>query len=289
MGWPWIAARRNAGQPARMTAHIPIPQMQRSHGAALVSFDLHAGRARLRDLAQAGSAKVLLPHGGTVPEVVFLNTSGGLTGGDRLSYRVELGAGVRAVATTQTAERAYQSASGVAGVTVAATVGDGGWLDWLPQETILFQASALHRQTRIDLGAGAGCLALESVVLGRAAMGETVDHLTFRDRREIWRQGVPVILEPFGLDDAALRAGHAVLGGARAFASLALVAQGAEDAVGVVRAVLDEPGVLGAASGWDGRLTLRLCAADGWPLRRQILRVLGVLQQGRPLPRVWQI
>ena len=272
-----------------MTAYIPIPQMQRSHGAASVSFELHGGRVRLRDLAQAGSAKVLLPHGGAVPEVVFLNTSGGLTGGDRLSYRIGLGAGVRAVATTQTAERAYRAAAGMALVSVVATVGDGGWLDWLPQETILFQASALHRSTRIDLGAGAGCLVLESVVLGRTAMGEVVDHLTFRDRREIWRRGAPVIIEPFGLNDAALRAGAAVLDGSRAFASLALVAQGAEDALAAVRAVLDETGVQAAASGWDGRLTLRLAAADGWPLRRQILRVVGVLQQGRALPRVWQL
>ncbi len=272
-----------------MTAHHPIPLMQRSHGAAAVSFDLHAGRARLRDLVQAGSAKVLLPQGGAVPEVVFLNTSGGLTGGDRLSCRVDLGEGVRAVATTQTAERAYQTDAGVAGVTVAATVGDGGWLDWLPQETILFQASALQRNTRIDMSADAGCLLLESVVLGRAAMGETVDHLMFRDRREIWRQGRPVVIEPFGLNDAALRAGAAVLGGTRAFASLAMVARGACDALGSVRAVLDEAGVQGAASGWDGRLTLRLCAGDGWPLRRQILRVLEVLRQGRPLPRVWQM
>jgi urease accessory protein len=286
---PQIVALPGCGQLARMTAHQPIPLMQRSHGAAAVSFDLSAGRARLRDLAQAGSAKVLLPHGGAVPEVVFLNTSGGLTGGDRLSYRVALGAGVRAVATTQTAERAYRAASGMAQVSVVASVGDGGWLDWLPQETILFQASALHRNTRLDLGADAGCLLLESVVLGRAAMGEVVDHLTFRDRREVWRQGRPVIIEPFGLDDATLRAGTAVLDGARAFASLAMVARGASDAVGLVRAVLDEPGVQGAASGWDGRLTLRLCAADGWPLRRQILRVLEVLRQGRPLPRVWQI
>ena len=128
-----------------MTAHLPIPAMQRSHGAAAVSFDLHAGRMRLRDLAQKGSAKVLLPPGGAVPEVVFLNTSGGLTGGDRLSYHLDLGAGVRAVATTQTAERAYRSASGLAQVAVSASVGRGGWLDWLPQETILFQASEIGR------------------------------------------------------------------------------------------------------------------------------------------------
>ena len=69
--------------------------MQRSHGKAMVSFDLRAGRAGLRDLAQSGSAKAMLPRvWGAVPEVVFLNTSGGLTGGDTLSFDMALGAGV---------------------------------------------------------------------------------------------------------------------------------------------------------------------------------------------------
>ena len=85
---------------------------------------------------------------GAVPEVVFLNTSGGLTGGDRLSYGVALGDGCRAVATTQTAERAYLSNQGAARVEVSMTVGAGGWIDWLPQETILFERSALHRKLK---------------------------------------------------------------------------------------------------------------------------------------------
>jgi urease accessory protein len=50
---------------------------------------------------------------GRAPEVVFLNTAGGLTGGDRLDYAVDL-AGGHVVATTQTAERAYRAGEGVA-------------------------------------------------------------------------------------------------------------------------------------------------------------------------------
>jgi urease accessory protein len=253
-----------------------------------VSLSLRDGRVRLDGLRQQGSAKAILPHTGPQPEVVFLNTSGGLTGGDRLSLSVTLGAGCRAVATTQTAERAYRASSGVARVDVALRVGAGGHLDWLPQETILFDASALDRRTRIDLGPDAGCLALEAVVLGRAAMGETVGHLSFRDRREIWRGDAPVVIEPVALDGAALGAGDAVLGGARAYASIVMVTGGAADALGPLRAVLDEPGVGAAASAFDGKLTCRMRAADGWPLRRQIARALGVLRRG-PLPRVWQM
>jgi urease accessory protein len=271
-----------------MTAHFPSP-MQRSHGEAFASFRAAGARVRLGDLRQQGSAKLLLPHVGAVPEVVFLNTSGGITGGDRLRYGLDLGADVRAVATTQTAERAYRASAGVGRVEVELTVGAGGWLDWLPQETILFQGSALRRDTVIDLAGDAGCLALESVVLGRAAMGETITGLAFDDRRTIRRDGRALLIEPLSLRGDAIAAGVAVLGGARAFASLVLVRHGAEDALGPVRQVLDQVGVQAAASGWDGKLVVRMLATDGWPLRQQILRVLGVLRQGRPLPRVWQI
>lgn len=272
-----------------MTIQTQLSPMQRSRGEAFASFALSCGRVRLGDLRQAGSAKAILPHVGAVPEVVFLNTSGGLTGGDRLSYGVTLGDGCRVVATTQTAERAYSSNQGAARVDVALRVGAGGWIDWLPQETILFDGSNLDRRTRVDLGAGAGCLALEAVVLGRAAMGETVRRLAFRDRREIWTGDVPLHVEPLNLDDAALQAGAVTLGGARAFASLVMVAPDAGDALALVRAVLDEAGVVAAASAYDGRLTLRMVAADGWPLRRQIARALHVLRRGAALPRVWQI
>lgn len=271
-----------------MTAHSPItPLMQRSHGSALVVFDQSAAKSRLVRLRQAGSAKVILPHVGAVPEVVFLNTSGGLTGGDTLAFNLMLGAGVKAVATTQTAERAYRSGDGLAQVSVDLAVAAGGWLDWLPQETILFEASALSRRTTIDLAGDAGCLALEAVVLGRPAMGEVVRHLTFSDTRLIRRDGIPVLLEPLALNAASLVAGSAVLGEARAFASLVMLGAGVDAALIAARAVLDQPGVDAFASAWDGKLSVRMMAVDGWPLRQQIRRVLQAIRP-QPLPRVWQ-
>ena len=264
----------------------PQPQMQRSRGTARVVL---TGAGRLADLAQSGSAKAIVLANPAGPEVVFLNTSGGITGGDRLSQTLVVGAGARATGTTQTAERAYRSASGLGRVDIALELGAGAHLDWLPLETILFQDSALHRRTRIELGAGASVLALESVVLGRAAMGETVTGTHLDDRREFRRNGRPVHLEALRLDEAALMSGAAGLNGARALASLVLVSDGAEAAVEPARAALTGiDGVAGAVSGYDGRLVVRLLAADGWPLRKQIVRLLAVLRQG-PLPRVWQI
>jgi len=269
----------------RMHAAAITTRQQRTRGEAFVSFAARAGRAALQDLRQQGSAKAILLPG---PEVVFLNTAGGLTGGDRMRYGLTLAAGLRAVATTQTAERIYRASDGVARIDLRLEVGAGGHLDWLPQETILFDASAAERFSTIQLGEGASCLALEAVVLGRAAMGETLRQVHFRDTRTILRGDQPVFLEPLLLDTARLGAGAAVLGGARACASLVMLGQGAEGAVTMVRAALNEPGVQGGASAFDGKLVVRLLAGDGWPLRRQIARLLAVLRRA-PLPRVWQM
>lgn len=266
---------------------IPITTRERSFGAAHVVLRSGPGGGRLDRRHQKGSAKAFLHSGASGPEIVLLNTSGGLTGGDRLSYRVDLAADCHATATTQTAERAYRSDGGPAHVSVQHYVGKGAHLDWLPQETILFEGSHIARETVIDLAQDASCLLLESVVLGRAAMGETVTRTTLRDTRRITRAGKPVLIEPLHLTTDALTAGPAILNGARAFATLALVARGAEDAAERIRADLTEEGVTGGASGFDGKLVVRLMASDGWPLRRQILRLLAVLRPG-PLPRVWQ-
>lgn len=272
---------------ARPASRPPSAALQRSHGQAAVAF---AG-TRLVGLRQRGSAKALLPRGTAVPEVVFLNTSGGLTSGDTLDYALTLEGGARGVATTQAAERAYRAEGEPARVSVRLAVGPGGWLDWLPQETILFDHAKLARHTTVELAADAGCLLLEPVVLGRAAMGEVVRELAFTDHRRISRAGRLVHLDPFALGGEVLASGPraALLGPHRAFATLVLCAPGAEDAVAAARGALGVPGVEGAASGYDGKCVVRLAAADGWPLRQQILRLMAALRRGAAPPRVWQI
>lgn len=274
-----------------MFDQAPTAVMQRSRGIAQAAFSLREDAVRLDDLHQAGSGKAMLPRvAGPVPEVVFLNTSGGLTSGDRLDLSLHIGAGARVCATTQTAERAYSAEGDAANVAVTASVGAGGRLDWLPQETILYEHANLTRRTTIDLAGDASCLICESLVLGRHAMGEEPTAATLDDRRMIRRDGRPVWAEALRLNPAALSRRHdpALLGGARAMAVIAFVARGAEDALAPIREALREPGVIAAASGWDGRVLVRLMSHDGWPLRRQLAHILTLLS-GRPLPRVWQM
>ena len=269
---------------------VVSPAMQRAHGRAAVTLGLSRGATRLARLHQSGSAKAFLPNvHGPMPEVVFLNTAGGLTGGDRLSYEGDLAPGAKATLTTQTAERAYRSPAGSAEMTVRLSAGARADLHWLPQETILFDGAALDRRTTVALAGDARLLMVESLVLGRAAMGETVSALDFTDRRTITRDGAPLLIEPLRLTaDILARRSPATLGPARALATVILAAPGAEDALGSVRAALDEPGTQAAATAWDGRLVVRALAVDGWPLRRLVARVLTILRGG-PVPRVWQV
>ncbi|TMV42689.1 urease accessory protein UreD, partial [Thioclava sp. BHET1] len=168
----------------------PVQTLERTRGRAAVVIGCARGRMRLEGLHQSGSAKAFLPRvHDPVPEVVFLNTSGGLTGGDRLSYSLRLGAGAAAVAATQTAERAYRSGAGHAELEIALELGAGAALDWLPQETILFERSALRRRTRVEMAADARLVLAECVVLGRAAMGEVLSDFTMSDWREVRRAG----------------------------------------------------------------------------------------------------
>jgi Urease accessory protein UreH len=267
---------------------IDAARLQRVRGRAHVVM----GVSGLKDLYQQGSAKAMLPRvHSAVPEVVFLNTSGGLTAGDRLDYRLEVEAGGALIGTTQTAERAYASvAEGAdAEVSVDLVAGAGARLDWLPQETILFETARLTRLTRAEIAGDARFLFSEMVVLGRAAMGETVETLHLSDRREVHRAGRLEFLEPLEIDAGLLaqRDNPALLSGARAIATVGLFAPGAEALADLVKPIQHD-GVTAGVSGWSGKLVIRAMAPDGYPLRCYVAQVLTKIRQA-DLPRVWQM
>lgn len=266
-------------------------QTERAFGQAAVRLALQGPVTRLVDLRQEGSARAMLPRSAPErPDVVFLNTSGGLTSGDRIGYSLALSAGAKAQATTQTAERAYLAPDGPAAMSVSLQAGPGADLVWAPQETILFEGADLERRTEIDLDDGASCLLLETVVLGRRAMGERPRMARLTDRRRVTVQGRPLWMENLRLDHGALAVteGAAVLAGGAAFATLAFCGPGREVAVDALRAVAVPDGVQAGISGWNGRCILRAVAVEPWPLKLYLGAALARLT-GRPLPRVWQM
>jgi urease accessory protein len=265
--------------------HVPL---QRARGCGRIAVRANAAVTRLSRLYQDGCAKIRLPtdHSAKTLEAVLINSAGGVTGGDRMSWRVDAEAGAALTLSTQACEKVYRARDGRAEVEVTLNAGPGARIDWLPQETILFDGGALARTLTADLGAGARLLAVEAVILGRTAMGETVRVGELRDRWRIRREGRLLFADDlhFGGDMAALTALAPVLGGAAAFASLLLVADDAQRFVGPLRAIL---GPAGGASAFDGKLFCRVVAKDGLALRRILMPAIAIVRDGEPCPRVW--
>jgi urease accessory protein len=148
--------------------------------------------------------------------VVLLNTSGGIVSGDGLEVSVEMTAGSVASVTSQAAEKAYRSAGPDAGFDVRLDRAESAWLEWLPQETILFDGARLRRHLRADLTADARLLAADMLVFGRIARGERFRSGLLHDRWEVrvggrlaWADALPLAPHPGSLIEAPFGAGGA--------------------------------------------------------------------------------
>lgn len=261
-----------------MTAAAAILQ-QRSRGEIVLRVET-TGLSRMRE---AGAAKVRFPQGGH--EAILINTGGGLAGGDRFTFDIAAGASAFLTMTTQAAERVYRTLGPAASVAVTLKAEAGSTLFWLPQETILFEGASLSRGISAELAPDATFLAVESVIFGRAAMGETVKSVTLRDRWRVKRSGRLIFADDIAIA-GALPATPATLGQARAMATVLLVSSDAATKIDAVRGVLGEAG---GASAWNGKVVARLLAKDGFELRKALIPLLRVLSDGIELPKVWAL
>ncbi|WP_430678416.1 urease accessory protein UreD [Mesorhizobium album] len=277
---------------------VPPPAAQRVAARARLFCGRSGGRTRLRRLYQDGSAKIRMPAvQGDPLEAVLINTAGGLTGGDRLGWDIEVGEGASASITTQACEKIYRAASDRAETNVSLTVCANGRIAWLPQETIVFDRAAFARTLDVELAAGAEALLLEATLFGRLAMGEQTVDGSFHDRWRVRQDGKLIHAEDFriGPDIAARLQRPAVAGGALAIATLLLVSPRAETLLDTARAVIGEPGIgdSGGASFWSvgqsGKLLARLTAGDGYQLRKRLVPLVELLNGRAGLPKLWSL
>ena len=169
--------------------------LQRAEGSCRILLSGSGSGTRVMDVFQRSLVRVMFPRagGGAVNESVLINTAGGIAGGDRLEYSVTALAGASMVVTSQAAEKVYRALNVPAQISTKLKAHEGAKLAWLPQETIIFNWARLSRNTEINLASGAELLALEWLVLGRAAHGENIvgGHITDswrvkKDGRLVW-------------------------------------------------------------------------------------------------------
>lgn len=258
----------------------------RSIGAARVAV----GPTGLRGLRQSGAMRVLFPRQTPGwPQAVLLNTSGGVTGGDRFAVEAVAEDAARLTMTTQAAERIYRAQPGETGrVDTCLSIGAGGRIDWLPQETIVFERSNLRRRLRVDMAPDATLLLVEPLVFGRRAMGEVLNDIRLSDRIEIHRGEERILTDATRLNGSVpqVMQGAATGDGATALATVILAAPGAEAFLNAVRDLLPETG--GASVIRPDLLFIRILAEDSFALRTSLIPVISLLHRAE-LPRTWML
>ncbi len=271
-----------------ITASAEVFASNRAVGAVKFDVALVDGVTRRRQLHESGSLRVRFPS----PEsqglsAVFVNTAGGVAGGDRFEVDIAAGEGARLTVTTAAAEKIYRAQGPAAQLNITLKAEADAYLAWLPQETILFDRARVNRCIDIDLADSASLLLCEIVVLGRAAMGEKMLTGSFVDRWRLRRGGRLVFAETVRLDGeiGEKLARPAVAKGGAAIGT-ALIVPGDEALVARIREASESFGGEVGISAWNGFAMARFCAQDAAKLRADMIAVLG--HAGGPaLPRLW--
>jgi urease accessory protein len=215
--------------------------LQRAVGELRVAVKRLGPKTVLDELRQVGCLKARFPRP-IVPgwmDIVMLNTGGGVAGGDRLDVAISVAAGAQATIAAQAAERFYRALASDAPSSVRThlTVAADAALEWLPQETILFDQSAADRRLEIDLAADARFLGVETIVFGRAAMGERVGQGWLRDLIRVRRDGDLLLHDAIRIDGEIDAISHrtAIGAGAKVVATIVYVAPDTAEKLAVLR------------------------------------------------------
>jgi urease accessory protein len=289
-----LRSERQRAVPA--TAHAS-PAFERCDGASEIRFSRKDGLTALSHLFQRAPCRVLFPNAPAddLPLAALLTTSGGLAGGDRVRISVAVERGAQAVVTTQAAEKIYRSLGPDTRVDVALSVAADAWLEWIPQETILFDRARLSRRTTVEIESGGRLLAAEMLVFGRAARGERLSAGLLHDRWTVREAGRLRWVDAIRLlgDVASQLDAPAGFDGAAAVATAIYVGGNAASLLPLARALALDSDSRAGATVIDGILLARFIARDARILRADLADYLAHLRRAAAdlparVPRLWQ-
>ena len=276
---------------------VALTALERGAGVAEIGFVRRGEATRLAHLFQRAPCRVLMPNSeaGDPPQAVLLTTSGGLADGDRITLSLSVGPQAMATITTQAAEKIYRARDvAPARLRARVAVASGAYLEWLPQETILFDGARFDRRTTAEVAPGGRLLACEMVAFGRAASGEHFTRGLLHDAWDIRRDGKLIWRDVLRLDGdiAQTMAGSAGFGGANAMASAIYVGDDAASHVAAARALLGDDDMRSGVTLVNGVMLARWLG-EARVVRAALTHYLANLRAvvaGLParLPRVWQ-
>ncbi len=163
-----------------------------------LGYEFAQGRTALTGRHHRGPLRVqktLYPEGDAVCHTLIVHPPGGIAGGDHLDVALAAGAGAHVLVTTPGAAKWYKANGRTATQDVKISIADGALVEWLPQETIVFDGAHAQLRMAIKLEPKARYLGWEIMVLGRRASGESFATGSLRQNTQLKRAGQEIFVE----------------------------------------------------------------------------------------------
>jgi len=248
------------------------------------------------EVFQQSPIRILFPRTcrSTAEEAVLINTAGGIAGGDQIGIAVTALGNSSIAVTSQAAERVYRALNQPAHISTKLRASGTAKLAWLPQETIVFNRARFSRETEIDLSSGSELLALEWLVLGRAAHGEAIVAGHISDSWRLRKDGRLIWADTLRIHDEIFPHLHrkALLSDSRAVATLIYFGPCLEKSLEFLRNSASSLDCHCAVSSVAGLIVVRFAANQFSELRRAMRVVIKQFDQqlgGGPfrVPKMW--
>jgi urease accessory protein len=282
---------------SEVRAEVPSDKdMQRADGSGRVVLTGSKKGARIVDLFQRSPIRIMFPRTSSdaIEEAVFLNTAGGVAGGDRLESAVTALTNASIAVSSQAAEKVYRALNEPARIATKLKACESARLAWLPQETIVFNWGCLSRETEIELSSGAELLALEWLVLGRAAHGEEMIGGYILDSWRVKKDGRLIWADSFRVANEVFPHLHrkALLSDCKAIGTLIYFGPDLETRLEFLRDIAPSLECHCAATSVGGLIIVRFAATVSYELRLALRSVLhqfsGELGPGPfCVPKMW--
>lgn len=238
--------------------------------------------------------KALHPEGDAPCHAIVVHPPAGIAGGDELAIEVHAGEGSGALLTTPGAGKWYRSAGPWARQQVRIHAARGAAVEWLPQETIVFEGARADISFEAHLEDDARLVAWEIVCLGRTGSGEGFETGECRLHTRILRGGRLVWRERGRIEPRSrAAASSAGLAGDPVFATMIVAAPLIEDeCLAAARAVAPTRGSCGVTR-LPGLLVARY-RGDSSEVARRYCAALWAACRGPVLgreavePRIWR-
>lgn len=241
----------------------------------------------------------LYPEGAAVCHNVLVHAPGGLVGGDTLAINVQVASGAHALITTPGATRFYRCDNAPAVQHCRVELATAARLEWLPLETLAYNACQAENRLSLHLADGAEMLGWDVTALGLPEAGQP-----FRAGRLVQHTEWPGHWLERGVIDAAdtrLLDGPLGLAGQRCLGLLffacatPLALQRQQVALELAHALLQSHALrasAGLTSPQPRLLLLRVLGAQVEPVMQLLRQVwaawrLALWQQVACVPRIW--